>query len=228
MKRLQIPILLLTVVFAVFSSHAQTAFQNLGFESANVPVIPAGQFGGFVPIADALPGWSGFAGTTQIAQVLENNATLGAAGISIFGPDFDMGAIISGRYTALLQAGLGPSGSPVDTSIAQTGLVPATARFIEFKAQGNNFSVSFEGHGIPYSALGAGPNYILYAADVSAFAGQAGELRFTSESTPDRPSNGVWLDSITFSPIPEPDTICLATLGAALLGVGLWRQRRQR
>ena len=54
-------------------------FQNLDFEGAHLPVIPAGQFGGFVPVGDALPGWTVFVGTNQQSQVLQNNFSLGSA-----------------------------------------------------------------------------------------------------------------------------------------------------
>ena len=35
-------------------------FQNLDFEMAIVPALPPGEFGGHVPIEDALPGWNAY------------------------------------------------------------------------------------------------------------------------------------------------------------------------
>ena len=37
---------------------AQGNFVNLGFESANLAPVPAGQFGGEVSSLDAIPGWT--------------------------------------------------------------------------------------------------------------------------------------------------------------------------
>src|SRR5690348_8043717 len=58
---------------------AQGTFQNLNFESANLTPVPSGQFGGLVPITKGLPGWTGYVGTAQATQVLQNNLSTGAA-----------------------------------------------------------------------------------------------------------------------------------------------------
>src|SRR6266853_6832420 len=96
---------------------AQATFQNLNFEATQVPDIPAGQSGGFVAIAQGLPGWKGYEGTNEITQVLHNNETAGGASISILGQSWDATYILAGRYTPLLQGGGGDLGLPVNTSI---------------------------------------------------------------------------------------------------------------
>src|SRR2546427_4445553 len=79
---------------------ASGAFQNFGFESANLSPVPVGQRGGLVSISDAMPGWIGYAGTDQVSEVLHNNLSLGAAEIDIWGPDWTtQDGIIEGRYT---------------------------------------------------------------------------------------------------------------------------------
>ena len=208
---------------------AQGTFQNRGFESANLQPIPSGQYGGLVPIAAAFPGWVAYAGTNPITQVLQNNETLGGVNVSIFGPNWTGSAIpiITGRYTALFQAGFDGSGI-VEASLAQTGLVPPDAQFIQCKAWGQNLAVSFAGQSISLTPVGSGPNYTLYGGDISSFAGKVGELRFSSEPTADNPYNTLGLDSINFVPIPEPGVGALCLFGALVLGLRLRRRLAKR
>src|SRR5258706_10682697 len=100
---------LLFIVFALHPSEflAQGTFQNLGFESANVPDLGEGQSGGFVSISAAMPGWSAYIGTDQITQVLHNDYSIGSSIPSILGPISPALSIIEGNYTALLVAGSG-------------------------------------------------------------------------------------------------------------------------
>src|ERR1022692_4493887 len=70
------------------STIAQT-FQNFDFESANLPSIPAGQYGGEVSASAALPSWTVYLGTDQQSQVLQNNYDLGSATVDILGPHWN-------------------------------------------------------------------------------------------------------------------------------------------
>jgi hypothetical protein len=76
------------------------------------------------------------------------------------------------------------------------------------------FQVTFGGNIIPTTQIGTGPNYDIMAGDVSAYAGQMGELRFTAP-----PGEGGFLDNIQFltTPVPEPGTLALLAAGAVLL-----------
>src|SRR5437773_8684938 len=78
----------------------------------------------------------------------------------------------------------------------------------------------FSGVTVPFSAIGVGPNYTIYAGDIQPFAGLTGELRFTEQAASFGP--GLILDDIQFSniSIPEPNVTSLAVLAALLLG---WR-----
>jgi hypothetical protein len=82
------------------------------------------------------------------------------------------------------------------------------------------FQVTFGGQPIPVEQIGVGPNYYIMGGDISAYAGQTGELRFTA-----LPDTGGFLDNIQFSmsPVPEPGTMALFATGAVFLAL---RRRR--
>jgi hypothetical protein len=201
---------------------AQGTFQNLDFESANLSPIPAGQYGGEVPISLALPGWTGYLGTTQVTQVLQNDLTLGDASIDIFGPYSPAGAILQGQYTVILQPGVepgsGPLGPQVSASISQTGSVPADALSLEFEAQIDMpFSISLGAQDLSLSVLGTGPNYTLYGAGIPASdAGQDETLTISALAADN--NGGDSFDAFVFSPaaVPEPSPMILAGVGSFL------------
>jgi hypothetical protein len=82
---------------------------------------------------------------------------------------------------------------------------------------------------MPFIALSNGPNYVAYGADLTAYAGLTGELRFTEHpfSSPAFPIT--YLDSILLSDqaIPEPSTFCFTGMGLSLLGWQLLRRQRR-
>lgn len=211
----------LSFICATFvTARAQGTFQDLDFESANLSPIPSSQYGGFVPITGALPGWTGYLGTNQATQVLQNDLTLGNASIDILGPDWSYGGIIEGQYTLVLQPGQGSSSQNVGASVSQTALVPADTQSLQFKAQSSSaFSVSLGGQDLSLVPLGTGANYTLYGADISAFAGQTETLTITALAAPNTTEN---FDSIVFSPnsiVPEPSISGFLALGGLFLGL---------
>jgi hypothetical protein len=225
MNALKTGIGILSILISSRVAEAQ-GFINLDFESANLTPTPAGEYGGEVSAADALPGWQAFLGTEQISQILQNNFTLGNASVDILGPDWSGGGIIEGQYTIVLQPGVDPfgSGQTVSASIAQTGLVPADAQSLEFKAVANSpFSVSLDGTSLPLIVLGEGDDYTLYGADISDFSGQTETLAITALAAPNTTD---CFDSFVFSPssVPEPNVISLAALGGLVLVWRCWRK----
>ncbi len=129
-----------------------------------------------------------------------------------------------------MQAGLSPSGSgQVDAAISQTGMIPVDALSLRFLAFGPQILVTFGGQSLSLSPLVSGPGLgTLFGADISAFAGQTGELRFTAPNLSSMGfPNDVFLDDISFSPQaePEPSVFGLFTFGALLLGWQLWKRR---
>ena len=216
-------------------AHAQGTFVNRNFESANLVNPPAPAFPTLVAFNDAFPGWTGYAGTNQLTQAWNNGVSGGAALITLVTPNTATGggyfgssnSVISGTFTAVLAAGIGSSGA-VSVSLAQNGLFPADAQSLLFSLGDlsviNDLSISFNGQQLPFYVLSGGPNYNVYGADISAFAGQSGELRFTANPFT-TPFSKAYLDDIFFSnqPIPEPSALSLLAAGALLL---CWRLRR--
>lgn len=236
MKTKKLLLTCLIVIHTIASVEAQGTFQNLGFESASLVVIPEDPYGS-VQFDNAFPGWVGFVGGVQQSRALYNNYFLDSSGISIIDnnwPDYfgPTAGVISGNYTALLQAGLSLSitPTPADTTLSQTSLVPVSAESLQFRAY------SPSGFGLPKVVLGgqqlslvplaSGTNYIVYGADIHAWQGQMAQLDFTLVAQrPHRVNSYLFLDRIQFSaePIPEPRALCLIGFGALFLG---WRLRK--
>jgi hypothetical protein len=138
----------------------------------------------------------------------------------------------------LLQAGKGGPGlgTPADTILSQTGLVPAGAKSLQFKAY-DPFDVSpfvplavtLGGQQLSLTPLMSAVNFTLYGADFQGWAGKTAELDFiVFAERPHQNNNYVFLDSIQFSdqPVPEPGVLGLSALGALLLswrGLRWWR-----
>jgi hypothetical protein len=208
-----------------------TLFQDLDFESAT---LSPSQGSVYVSAASALPGWSAYLGTTLQTQVYQNGYTTGAPSIDIFGPNyastgsesqFDPG-IIDGNYTVFLQSGFVEGTLGANASIEQNGTIPPGTVSLQFRAwvfasPTSILSVSFNGNSLSPVVIGSGPNYILYSANISSYAGQTGELEFTSVFNSQGPS---WneLDDITFSTtavVPEPSPLALTGIGGLLLAL---------
>ena len=218
MKTKYFKLLLLRITLCLVEARlcGQGNFQNLDFEAANIQQTQAP---GFVNVTDALPSWTVYYGTSQQSQVIYNTIALGSTEVSLHGTNGGGANSIEGGFSVFLQGGL----TATDASIRQTSLVPVFAESILFKAQPGSESllVSLGGQNIPFFVLVTGPNYTLYGGDVSAFANQTLELKFSALHEVNGPN---WwnIDSIEFSPnaIPEPSIFGLFALGSLLLG---WR-----
>jgi hypothetical protein len=198
--------------------NCQSAFQNLDFESANVPDVPTNGFGTPVSVGEGMPEWTVNPLYTGFG-VGHNTISLGGAVVAIEGPQWPSSQILEGNYTAYVVGST--FGTPESAYIAQTGEIPLGSESLQFFASPfANFQVTFGGQPIPVEQIGVGPNYYIMGGDISTYAGQTGELRFTA-----LPDTGGYLDNIQFSvsPVPEPGTLALFTTGAVLLAL----RRRQ-
>ena len=208
--------------FIAASSRGQGTFVNLDFEAATVPPNE-----GFISAAQALPGWTAYLNGVQYDAVEYNNVS--PPSVSLYGPG--SGSVLQGSYTAGIATGPNPLQQP--TALAQTGQIPQNAQTLIFwSSPGNSLQAAFDGQMMPLILLGSGANYVIEGANISSFAGQTGELRFTGAfiSMPPGAGGGGLLDNIQFSPnplsVPEPATCSLILGGVALFALARWIKAR--
>ncbi len=208
----------LTGVLSAQRSPAQGAFQNLDFEAAQFVLIPGRDYAPF-EFAAAAPGWTGYLGGVLQTTIMSNDVPIGSDGF------FSMNAppltAPQGLYAISFASGFGANTNQTAT-LTQTGQVPIGSKSLTFLVSGFKPGLSLGGQELPLVDLGHGPggSSDLWGADVSAFAGQTVELRFSVGADS--------LDDIRFSEsvIPEPSTLVLAGFGfAALVAVRLRRRR---
>ena len=192
----------------------QGTFQNLNFEAAIQPLDPQDPNG--VPASNAIPSWTFFT-----SPIYYNTIALGGAGLSLH----DMNSLafqpLQGNYSFFIQGSA--AGPPVSAAIGQTGQIPAGSLSLRFWAfPASNLQVTFGGAIIPIFRLASTANYDVFGGDVSMFAGQTAELRFTGLA-----NSGGYFDNIFFSSqsIPEPSALSILGLGAILVGRWFLRKR---
>ena len=218
------------LLVAVLSAHAQSSFQNLNFESANLS-NPSGQYNE-VPISNALPGWSGSIGGVAVTEVWADGDSAGEAAICVEGPGTNRGGLgpLGGNYSVLLFSGFDPQTESVgvDASVSQNGTIPSNTLSLEFEAwkfqASSTFSISFDGNSLSPVGLSSGIGefgqaYEVYGVNLAAYAGQTGSLEFTAVFN-DLGQSATEFDDITFSTMtvaPEPSTLALVVMGGLAL-----------
>lgn len=215
---------LVIALLLVASGRCQSqGFLNLNFESAKVSGLSPGDF---VLTQDAFPDWSAYYGTTA-DPTSSTESAVAYDGISTGGPMIslqdsnapDPYNTLQGNYSALL---VGAAGTAV--SLGQTGTVPSTAQSLTFWGSlSGTIEVSFDGQMLSLTDVSNALNYTVYAANISSYAGQTGQLLFTSPSP-----YATIFDNVQFStsPVPEPSAFALCTLGG--LSLAWWRRKRSK
>jgi hypothetical protein len=207
------------LLFAVFSSNAQT-FQNLNFEQANPVAVGGSSFE--VTASSAFPSWTVEIGGAVQSEVLFNAVSSGSTEISLVSSSYSFAPALDGNFSVVLEAGGDPSLLP---SISQTAQIPATTQSLLFKAEQLNIGngpldVQIGNQIVPTFAVGTGPNYTIFGANLSAWAGQVEQVSFTAPV-----GNGLndWeIDDISFSPTavtPEPTPLVLTGISGILFAL---------
>jgi len=224
MKTIRILIIEIATMSFALSIHAQGTFQNLNFELANPGSIT---FSLNVPVSSALPDWTVTIGGDQQMDVGYNSFSTGAPTVSLIGPGGPVTAI-DGSYSVLL------TGSTAIASISQTGLIPSGTQSLLFDAEqgtggGGNGLLDFVvgSQVVPVTLIATEPNYSLYGANISTWAGQTEQITF---SALEGGLNNWTIDDISFSSqaVPEPNTVELILPAImAMLGLQKWRKRNK-
>jgi PEP-CTERM motif len=198
-------------------------FINLGFEDPNLTHAQAHQDGEVGPTSEVLQGWSLTApsGTVVPAQTIIIPFSGGPLSLTP-APIVPASGVDFGKYSLFLGA-VGNSLTPV-YNLEQSGMIPQKAVGLTFclysgslgRSPSDNFSISINGHPLVYSEsifthIGV--------ADVSAYAGQDVDLKFTFGN-----NSFHAFDIAGFTTTPEPSTYALFGLGAVLLW---WQSRRK-
>ncbi len=210
-KRISLP--LLAAVCAFGSPCFAGTFSNLDFE--NIAVPPLGSWGRL------MPSWSPYGGVWNIGL---NEPQTWSNALIVYDQECPLNLLFEGRYAVALFPApdpyVIPKGSPIIQGIFQTGDLSADAGLLHFKNWGERVQVFLGEKEIPISYTGD-----IGVGDISAFAGQNVTLKFQTLADTTWPQYSA-LDSIWFSPIPEPSTFALIGFGG--LGLGWWLRRRQR
>ena len=223
-------ILLAAVTLAGWDARAQGSFQNLGFEGAAYPLVPDAN--GLVSASDAIPGWTPYIAGIAGNAVIYNNISLGTVEVGLFEDVFGTNrsvTILDGSYSVVLQAGFNGIGL-VPAAVQQTGLIPLGTRSITIKAAGflqpGTLEVDIAGQAVSLAAVSSTSTYIVYGGDISQFAGQTADLRIAAVPTSTSYANWI-IDDIQFSAsaIPEPSSVALLVIGAAMAA---WRPAIRR
>jgi hypothetical protein len=222
MKILRTGLALATVILSSQIASGQS-FANLDFEDTTITAVLLNPFSGIYAYIGNIPRWSwsplgNAAGVDPDTEVSLNTIVLNAPAVTLHGVD-DIGyPAIEGNYSILLQSG-GSRSVPSTgySAIWQTGQVPSNAKSISY--WGGALQVTFNGQPLTPVAISNAANYTIWGADISAYAGQTGELRFTKPWLPTSSGDGALLDNIQFSSMQVPEPSALALCGLSLLFV---------
>ena len=213
-------IFILVILLSAFTSWSQ-GFVNLSFDNSKLTNLV---ISGFPTTVAIVTGWS--VNTVNPATgdnntLPYNDSYLDGAGSSLEGTNNPYGpSTIQGKYSVYMQGGtVFAQNTTNGASIWQTGTIPVSSLSLTY--WGGPLTVSFGGQALAFGIIGNGSGYAVWGADISAYAGQTGELRFTVPW-----QSNVLLDNIQFSStaVPEPGTQALAALGGLLFGLRSWKK----
>ena len=206
-------------------------FVNLDFESATIQVDPSGGAPWIVYANQAISGWTAYIGGTPANDILYNAVPLSSPAISLLGTNYNilghpLNLRIQGSYFVMLWGAFNhPTDGSGTAAIGQTGQIPVSAQSLVFWGTAGGLQVSLNSQPLDFLATGGTTNYTIYSADISAYAGQTGQLLFSDPFYTGTQGGPASIDNIQFSssPVPEPSELALAALGTLLFGFRRWR-----
>ena len=205
-------------------------FVNLDFESAVVVTAGGSQF--IADASSAFPGWTAYISGVPQTSIVYNTIPLGTAAVTLQEANGSRSfpvAAIQGNYFAMLWGQFNPlqNGNQIGSAaIGQTGQISFSAKSLTFWGTIGGLQATFNGQPIDFLVTGSTANYNIYSADISAYAGQTGELLLTDPYYGNTFGGPATIDNIQFSSssVPEPSTFALTALGGLLFG---FRRRRK-
>jgi hypothetical protein len=211
---MKVPIAIIVVACSC-SVSGQGTFQNLDFEQAN-PVF-VNPYLSTVTAASALPYWTPEIGGVPQTQIVENFFSTGDPEVVLLSANPQQPPL-DGDYSVLLTG----SGEPV--SISQTGVIPFGTQSLFFDAksppENGTLAVMIGTQTVPFTPVATDPNYTVYGANISAWAGQTEQLTFSALQSPS--ILNLWeIDDISFSVqvVPEPSALALSGIGGLLFAL---------
>jgi len=219
-----------TLLFAVSSRGLGQSFVNLDFEAASIFTNGAPQAKTLASVA--IPGWTAYIGGSAQSYINYNATPLSAAAVTLQGTNTDFDPAIAGGYSIMLWGEFNPLANARFTNsaaIGQTGQIPPSALTLTFWGNLGGMQASFNGQPLNFIVTGSTANYTIYAADISAFAGQTGELLLTDPFYGNNFGGPATIDNLQFSntAVPEPGEMALLALGLIGLVWNFPRRRRQ-
>ena len=220
---MRICIIHVSLLAGTLLGHSQGTFINLNFEEGYLPPVTTG----YEPVSIALPGWTVLRGTNVETQISRNGYGPGAQSFVSINETRVWPIFADQYYLSFTRDGR----DLISTSIYQTGVIPAGTMSLQFLTAlvwfPGDMEVSVNGTSLPLQVLNSTPASALIGADISAYAGQAVELRITSLPYQEGRGINTYLDNIEFSPLPVPEPSAIASF---LLGSGLliWHRRAKR
>jgi len=222
------PFLLIILFILVQNGQAQ-GFINLNFESAQIVHDPSGGYPESSYASNAIPGWTAYISGVPQTDIIYNSVPLSAPSVTLQGTNSPYYQAIHGQYSMMLWGEFNPlqlSFKTNSAAIGQTGQIPISAQSLLFWGAIGGMQVTFNGQPLTFFTIGSTTYYNIYGTDISAFAGQTGELLFLNPNYGYPPNGGpATIDNIQFltSSVPEPSTLALGALGGLLLGFRRWR-----